>query len=165
MAEARLTISYRFDFGDMIRQLREAADRLEDLQRSVDQDATPDIEDLPGTTPRLVKIDGQDVTEAVRGFTLKGEAGHVPQVTLDVFLTEGGTVDADAAVHIPAATAALLVALGWTPPDDGQPVDLTHPSRHDQIIKIIKVEARRDPNWLRTLLRREERVRGRPFSG
>ncbi|MFI1030747.1 hypothetical protein [Streptomyces sp. NPDC020951] len=107
-----------------------------------------------------VEIDGQDVSDAVRGFTLRGETGHVHQLTLDLFLTTGGEIDGNTEVHIPAATAALLVDLGWTPPDDGQPVDLTDPKRHGQIIKIIKAEARRDPDWFRTLLRREHRIQG-----
>lgn len=58
MADARLTISYRFDFGDMIRQLREAADRLEGLQDAVDGEATPPLQDAPEETPRLIKVDG-----------------------------------------------------------------------------------------------------------
>lgn len=64
MADARLTISYRFDFSGMIRQLREAADRLEELERTYDcetaqdTDIEPAITDLPDATPRLVKIDG-----------------------------------------------------------------------------------------------------------
>lgn len=108
-----------------------------------------------------VEIDGQDVSDAVRGFTLDGKAGHRHQLVLDL-LVDVGEVSGKAHVHIPPATAALLVDLGWTPPDDGQPVDLTDPKRHDQIIKIIKAEARRDPDWFRTLLRREQRMQGGP---
>lgn len=61
MADARLTISYRFDFSDMIRQLREGADRLEALQNEIAttaDDTTPTLDDAPEATPRLVKIDG-----------------------------------------------------------------------------------------------------------
>ncbi|MFJ9243795.1 hypothetical protein [Streptomyces sp. NPDC101776] len=61
MADARLAIRYCFDFGDMIRQLREAADRLEDLQNthaSSSTDARPTLDDVPEATPHLVKIDG-----------------------------------------------------------------------------------------------------------
>ena len=107
-----------------------------------------------------IEIDGQDVSDAVRSFTLNSGVGLRHRLTLDLCI-ETGDVEGEQAVHIPAATAALLVDLGWTPPDDGQPVDLTHPSRHDQIIKIIKVEARRDPEWLRTLLLRQDRIEGR----
>lgn len=64
MADARLTISYRFDFSGMVRQLREAADRLEELERTYDSAAPqgthgePALTDLPDATPRLVKVDG-----------------------------------------------------------------------------------------------------------
>ena len=58
MADARLTISYRFDFSDMINQLRQAADRLEDLQHTTDAEAAPPLQDAPEETPRLVKVDG-----------------------------------------------------------------------------------------------------------
>ncbi|MBK3625931.1 hypothetical protein JHN59_13970 [Streptomyces sp. MBT49] len=106
-----------------------------------------------------IEIDGHDISSAVIGFTLRGQVGYRHQLTLDVLL-DTGEADGDAQVQIPAATAALLVDLGWTPPDDGQPVDLTDPKRHDQIIRIIKREQRRDPHWFLTLLRREERVQG-----
>lgn len=108
-----------------------------------------------------VEVDGQDLSGAVRGLTINAGAGHVAQVILDLCISSG-EINGEAQVHIPADTAATLVDLGWTPPDDGQPVDLTAPERHDQIIKIIKREARRDPDWFRTLLRREERIQGRP---
>ncbi|HKX69886.1 MAG TPA: hypothetical protein VJM75_01605 [Acidimicrobiales bacterium] len=109
-----------------------------------------------------VEVDGQDISRTVRGLTLSAEVNHLPRLILDLRLFTS-EVEGQAQVHIPADTAATLVALGWTPPDDGQPVDLTHPSRHDQIIKIVKAEARRDPNWFRTLLRREERIQGSPL--
>lgn len=109
-----------------------------------------------------IEIDGQDVSKGCVGFRLDGRVGECHQLTLDLHL-ETGEAEGQAVVHIRADTAATLVALGWTPPDDAQPVDLTHPSRHDQIMKIIKAEARRDPDWFRTLLRREERIQGRPL--
>ncbi|MDX3024059.1 hypothetical protein [Streptomyces acidiscabies] len=114
---------------------------------------------LDGPGRAAIGIDGQDVSKAVTGFTFTGAVGDDHRLTLDLRLP-ATEVEGQAHVHIPAATAALLVDLGWTPPHDGQPVDLTHPSRHDQIINIIKVEARRDPDWLRTLLRRQERLDG-----
>ncbi|MFM9634759.1 hypothetical protein ACKI10_45340 [Streptomyces galilaeus] len=109
----------------------------------------------------IVEIDGQDVSSVVRGFTLDGKVGNRHELVLDL-LVDVGEVSGKAHVHIPPATAALLVDLGWTPPDDGQPVDLTDPKRHDQMMKIIKAEARRDPDWFRTLLRREQRIQGGP---
>lgn len=106
-----------------------------------------------------IEIDGQDVSDAIRGFTLTGAVDERHQLTLDLLLDTAG-VEGEVQARIPAATAGLLVALGWTPPDDGQPVDLTARERHDAVIKIIKREARRDPQWFRTLLRREHRVQG-----
>lgn len=106
-----------------------------------------------------ITIGGQDVSKGVRGVTLSHTVTEAaPRLVLDV-VAEPVEVEGKTHVHIPAATAALLVDLGWTPPDDGQPVDLTDPSRHDQIITIIRREAHRDPGWLRTLLRREDRIR------
>ncbi|MFE3857795.1 hypothetical protein ACFXPN_42490 [Streptomyces griseorubiginosus] len=49
MADARLTIKFRWDFTDAIRQLRQAADELEALQGTddqgdvVDQHTDPDL--------------------------------------------------------------------------------------------------------------------------
>jgi len=48
MADSRVTIRFQFDFTDAIRQLREAADALEAVQRAddrdvVDQHMDPDI--------------------------------------------------------------------------------------------------------------------------
>ncbi|MFI6274296.1 hypothetical protein [Streptomyces sp. NPDC050988] len=106
-----------------------------------------------------VEIDGHDITDTVRGLTLKAGMGRVPQLVLDLRI-HTGEAEAEAVVHVPADTAAALVELGWTPPDDGQPVDLTDPQRHDAMIKIIKAEARRDPDWFRTLLRRQSRAEG-----
>ena len=114
---------------------------------------------LDATGCGKIEIDGHDVADTVHGLTLKSEVGHVPQLVLDLVI-HTGDIDGQAHVNIPADTAAALVDLGWTPPDDGQPVDLTDPKRHDTIMKIIKREQRRDPEWFRTLLRREQRIQG-----
>jgi hypothetical protein len=106
-----------------------------------------------------VELDGQDVTDAVRGFRLDALIDHRHQLNLDL-LVHTGEVDGRAQVHVSPTTAAVLVALGWTPPPDGQPVDLTAPERHDAVIKVIKREARRDPDWFRTLLNRQARAEG-----
>lgn len=62
-----------------------------------------------------VEVGGHDISDAVRGFTLTGEVGHMPRLGLDlrVFTSE---VEGDVQVHIPDETAATLAALGWTPP-------------------------------------------------
>jgi len=114
---------------------------------------------LDATSGGNVEIDGHDVTDTVHGLTLKSKVGHVPQLLLDLVI-HTSEIDGQAHVHIPADTAATLVHLGWTPPDDGQPVDLTDRKHHDTMIKIIKCEARRDPDWFRTLLRHQTRIEG-----
>lgn len=114
---------------------------------------------LDATGGGKVEIDGHDVSHTVRGLTVKAGAGCIPQLVLDLAI-HTSEIDGQAHVHIPADTAATLVDLGWTPSDDGQPVDLTDPKRHDAIMKIIKREQRRDPDWFRTLLRREQRIQG-----
>lgn len=82
-------------------------------------------------TARRVEIDATDGRavilvnglhiRGVRDFTLSGEVGETPRLTLDVLVHDVSTV-AEADVHVPADTAGTLVALGWTPPD-GQEVE------------------------------------------
>jgi hypothetical protein len=69
-----------------------------------------------------VEVDGHDISDAVRGFTLSGEVGHRPRLGLELCVYTSEADGDDVQVHIPDDTAAALVALGWTPPDDGQPV-------------------------------------------
>jgi hypothetical protein len=107
-----------------------------------------------------VQVDGHDLSHATRGLSLHATVDARPQLLLDLRVDASEINAEDIDIRVPAETAAALVTLGWTPPDDGQPVDLTDPKRHDQIIKIIKAEARRDPDWFRTLLRREDRIQG-----
>ena len=67
-----------------------------------------------------IEIDGQNVSDAVVGYRLDGRVGQRHQLTLDLLL-HTGEVDGQAQVHIPPATAALLVDLGWTPPGQRTP--------------------------------------------
>lgn len=63
-----------------------------------------------------IEVGGHDISDTVRGFTLTGEAGHRPRLTLDLRVFTGEADGGDVQVHIPDDTAATLVALGWTPP-------------------------------------------------
>lgn len=119
-----------------------------------------------GTDVHVV-LDGQDITAAVQSLSIHAEAGAArPRVVLNLDIIDATTFSSpETQLLIPAAAAATLVALGWTPPEDGQPVDLTAPERHDQMIKIIKREAGRDPDWFRNLLRRQDRVDGNRIPG
>ncbi|GAQ61904.1 hypothetical protein [Streptomyces scabiei] len=76
------------------------------------RDARIRVDALGGGT---VEVNGHDISDAVRGFTLTGEAGHMPRLGLDLRLFTG-EVEGEVQVHIPDETAATLVALGWTPP-------------------------------------------------
>lgn len=60
-----------------------------------------------------LKLDGKDVSKAVRGFQLASRVGGVTVLTLDLAVA----VDADAhAVVLHPTTHDLLIDLGWTPP-------------------------------------------------
>lgn len=67
-----------------------------------------------------VNVDGADLSHATRAYTIGHQVGHQPQLLLDVRLDEV-TIKGEMTVEVPEATAAALVALGWTPPDD-QPI-------------------------------------------
>ena len=64
-----------------------------------------------------IEVGGHDISNAVRGFTLTSEVGHMPGILLDLLVFTGETeVEGDVKVHVPDETAAALVTLGWTPP-------------------------------------------------
>ncbi|MFU0241676.1 hypothetical protein ACKI1J_38800 [Streptomyces scabiei] len=64
-----------------------------------------------------IEVGGHDISNAVRGFTLTSEVGHMPGILLDLLVFTGETeVQGDVKVHVPDETTAALVALGWTPP-------------------------------------------------
>jgi hypothetical protein len=71
-----------------------------------------------GTGSR-VEIDGHDITNAVRGLTIHGEAGSLADITLDLLILDVTEMqDEHARIFIPEETRAALLALGWTPPPD-----------------------------------------------
>ena len=138
------------------------ADTPETLrQPEADRPATHAVRlSLNGPGLATVEVDGQDHSSAVTGYSLSGSVREHHELILAVRV-DVGEVDGQAVTRVPADTAALLLGLGWTPPaDNSQPVDLTDPKHHDAVINVIKVEARRDPDWLRTLLRRDARAAG-----
>lgn len=63
-----------------------------------------------------IELDGQRVEHGVRGLTVRGRVGQVPEVTLDLLLIDGTFIDGEAHVTIPEATRQVLITLGWTPP-------------------------------------------------
>ncbi|WP_406420893.1 hypothetical protein [Streptomyces sp. NBC_00842] len=71
---------------------------------------------LDGTSGTVI-VDGQDISHCIRGLTLTADANDLPALELDVVVHET-EVDGQALVSIPARTAELLTALGWTRPAD-----------------------------------------------
>lgn len=65
-----------------------------------------------------VELDGEDISRLVRSISLDSEAGHLPEVTLDLMVVEVETVTDETRVHMAPGTAELLVRLGWSPPEE-----------------------------------------------
>lgn len=68
---------------------------------------------------QTVHLDGVDITHAFRGVKVTVGVGHLPVAELDVLLFEFDTVTEGTTVHLPEATRTALLALGWTPPEEG----------------------------------------------
>ena len=68
-----------------------------------------------------IEVDGHKL-RGVRSFTLDGEYGHRPQLTLELLLHDVSTV-AEARVLVTEDVAATLVSLGWTPPPEQEVPD------------------------------------------
>lgn len=74
---------------------------------------------LGGSRIATLDIDGTDLSAMTHAVTVRARNGHVADLTLDlVLLTEEATFDGNATVAVAPATADVLKALGWTPPDD-----------------------------------------------
>jgi hypothetical protein len=72
---------------------------------------------LPGGT--AVRLDGQDIINAVRGLKLALGVGQLPELELDVVIRDAVELELqDVQVYLPNSTRELLVRLGWTPPDE-----------------------------------------------
>ena len=123
---------------------------------------------LDGPTGTIT-VDGHDISHCVRGFTLTADVGHLPALDLDVVLHEAD-VDGQALITIPARTAVLLTALGWTPPADHNETAavlapapspsvalltevLRHPQGQALVVEVLQDEARRDPDRLSAAVR------------
>jgi hypothetical protein len=67
----------------------------------------------PGDT--TVRVDGHELTDAVRALSIDAVAGARARLTLDL-LVHPIEVDGEMTVGLPGQTYAALIALGWTPP-------------------------------------------------
>jgi hypothetical protein len=61
-------------------------------------------------------VDGTDIADAVRGYTLSYDARTRRHELALTPLVEHFAFDGVAEIGIPSRTAKALVALGWTPP-------------------------------------------------
>lgn len=95
-----------------------------------------------------IEIDGQDVSDAIRGFTLKGEVDHRHRLTLDL-LIDTGEANGEVQAHIPDATAAVLQSLGWTPPDGW-------PAPTPRLVKVDGILTNSDADTAREALRQTD---------
>jgi hypothetical protein len=64
-----------------------------------------------------VQVGELDVANAVRGYSVQGDVGSYPLVTL--FLRATAECEGRAAIQVDPVTKSLLLELGWTPPDHG----------------------------------------------
>lgn len=83
---------------------------------------TPPGDDGPQLSSSYrVALDGQDIGLGLRTLNLDLTPHRMPRVVLDVVLRSGmdgfdvDTTDFD----VPPETRALLIKLGWTPPQEG----------------------------------------------
>jgi hypothetical protein len=75
------------------------------------------VSGTPGTSSCKVLLNGEEIQNSIRGLTIKGEAGGVFGVELDLTLIDDLGFDTpDANVFLPDHTRHLLIRLGWTPP-------------------------------------------------
>ncbi|MEU5496164.1 hypothetical protein [Streptomyces griseofuscus] len=93
-----------------------------------------------GSRPRAVRlssdgyrhtliVDGVDLSHGVRSAQLTLASGELPTLAIDPIIFRLDEVDLQAAqAVIPEHTAQRLIALGWTPPSEGeaQPNDGSH---------------------------------------
>jgi len=63
-----------------------------------------------------IKIDGQDISGLVRGFSLDAGVSEATTLHLDLLPPRVSAQATDLTVHIQPKLAALLETLGWNPP-------------------------------------------------
>lgn len=79
---------------------------------------------LPGGTE--IRLDGQDIVNAVRGVSLTMGVDQSPTLELDISHVEVTRLELeDVEVTLPTATRELLIDMGWTPPQDPAGSDVT----------------------------------------
>lgn len=75
------------------------------------------IQGTPGSEGFRLLLDGLEIQNSTCSLALTmGAPGEVTRVELGVQVLVSG-VDTEAFVHVPDATRALLVSIGWQPPE------------------------------------------------
>ncbi len=70
-----------------------------------------------------IAVEGNDISSAVRGFTVTSRVGSLSQLRLDI-LAEATFLTGEMDVRMPDAVYALLCKAGWTPPASGERIEL-----------------------------------------
>jgi hypothetical protein len=63
-----------------------------------------------------VKLDGEDISDAVSGVGLDFSAREHPRVMLELSGVSADVAVGEAEIQLPAGVVAMLQRLGWTPP-------------------------------------------------
>lgn len=63
-----------------------------------------------------LELDGHDVADQCRGFTLKANVDEFTTLALDLATLGPTEYDGEAQVRVSPETEQLLISLGWTPP-------------------------------------------------
>lgn len=87
--------------------------------------------------PRHVKIEGVDISTAVRSYTMKVGADRMPELTLELMLWRDQVrcVADEAAVYVLEETAQVLQVLGWAPPAEAARLRASSPSTETPVIE------------------------------
>lgn len=72
----------------------------------------------PSGDGAVVRLDGTEIQNALRGLSLDMEVGEITTARLDVLVVDTTDFDGDVSAHIPEAARELLIKLGWTPPPE-----------------------------------------------
>jgi hypothetical protein len=74
------------------------------------------IHDAGGGLDQRVWLDDEEISTAVQGYTIKGHAGDLPEITLNPLVF--ASVEAEAEhIYVAKDAVELLKRLGWTPPE------------------------------------------------
>jgi hypothetical protein len=75
------------------------------------------VDITPNGVGGSIKIDDNEISDAVTGAALYLRVGDIPRLDLELHIIDVTPIDAaDVELMIPARTREALITLGWTPP-------------------------------------------------